>query len=394
MSGQKWITEERGIRYYEHETRMHGKRRDRYYTLRFTVDGKQIEEALGWLSDGWTLTKARIELAKLKEAKRIGNGAVTLRQARNEARKKRTEAEKAEAQERATRIKLDEFWVTTYCHTQGHKKKSTVKKEEDLYTRWLKPRFGEKSLIEIDEEQLEKLKQTMLADGKSPRTIEYTLAIYSQIWHLANRRGIVAGIPPTRNVKLPKFDNRRMRFLSKDEAKTLLQALKTVSSDLYTTALLSLACGLRAGEIHALTWADVDFTNEILLIRDPKSSKNRHAYMSQEVKAVLEDKFHGQHPGELVLPAKTGGQRGQVSKAFDNVVKELGFNEGITDPRQKVVFHTLRHTFASWLVQQGTPLYTVSELMGHSSLAMTQRYAHLAPDGTRISAMRINDILK
>ena len=61
-----------------------------------------------------------------------------------------------------------------------------------------------------------------------------------------------------------------MRFLSREEAKTLLQALKIVSSDLYTTALLSLACGLRAGEIHALIWADVDFSNEILLIRDPK----------------------------------------------------------------------------------------------------------------------------
>ena len=187
MSGRKWITEERGIRYYEHETRMHGKRRDRYYTLRFTVDGKQIEEGLGWLSDGWTLTKARIELAKLKEAKRIGNGAVTLRQARDEARKKRTEAEKAEAQERATKITVDDFWSSTYRLTQGHKKESTIKKEEDLYTRWLKPYFGEKPLIEINEEQLENLKQTMLADGKSPRTIEYALAIFSQIWHQIGR---------------------------------------------------------------------------------------------------------------------------------------------------------------------------------------------------------------
>ena len=392
MSGQKWITEERGIRYYEHPARMHGKRRDRYYTLRFTVDGKQIEEALGWLSDGWTLTKARIELAKLKEAKRVGDGAVTLRQARNEAKKKRTEAEKAEALERAAKITVDDFWLNTYSPAQGHKKESTVKKEENLYIRWLKPRFGEKPLAEVNEDLLEKLKLAMLADGKSPRTIEYTLAIFSQIWHQANRRGIVSGIPPTRNVKLPKFDNRRMRFLSKDEARSLLHALKGVSADLYTTALLSLACGLRAGEIHSLIWADVDFSNEMILIRDPKSSKNRHAYMNQEVKSVLEGRFHGQHPGELVLPSKTGGQRGQVSKAFDKVVRELGFNNGITDPRQKVVFHTLRHTFASWLVQKGTPLYTVATLMGHSTLEMTQRYAHLAPDTTKVAALSISDV--
>ena len=114
--------------------------------------------------------------------------------------------------------------------------------------------------------------------------------------------------------------------------------------------------------------------------------------MNQEVKAVLEGRFHGQHPGELVLPSKTGGQRGQVSKAFDKVVRELGFNNGITDPRQKVVFHTLRHTFASWLVQKGTPLYTVATLMGHSTLEMTQRYAHLAPDTTKVAALSISDV--
>jgi site-specific recombinase XerD len=59
---------------------------------------------------------------------------------------------------------------------------------------------------------------------------------------------------------------------------------------------------------------------------------------------------------------------------------ELGFNAGVTDRRQRVVFHTLRHTFASWLVQNGTDLYTVSKLLGHSDISMTQRYSHLSDD--------------
>jgi integrase len=58
----------------------------------------------------------------------------------------------------------------------------------------------------------------------------------------------------------------------------------------------------------------------------------------------------------------------------------LKFNEGITDKRQKLVFHSLRHTFASWLAMQGTPIYTIAQLMGHKSITMSERYAHLSPD--------------
>jgi len=73
-------------------------------------------------------------------------------------------------------------------------------------------------------------------------------------------------------------------------------------------------------------------------------------------------------------------------EAFTEAVEELGLNEGISDRRQKLVPHSLRHTFASWLVQAGTPLYTVSQLMGHTNIKMTMRYAHLAPDNKRAAA--------
>lgn len=72
-----------------------------------------------------------------------------------------------------------------------------------------------------------------------------------------------------------------------------------------------------------------------------------------------------------------------ISKLFRGVVARLDFNIGITALRQLVCSHTLRHTYASWLVMRGKPLYTVQRLLGHQSSAMTERYSHLAPDYLR-----------
>ena len=71
------------------------------------------------------------------------------------------------------------------------------------------------------------------------------------------------------------------------------------------------------------------------------------------------------------------------------MVDVLGFNKGVEDPRQKVTFHTLRHSFASWLALQGERLLTIRELLGHKSFAMTLRYAHLVPDEKRKATLRL-----
>ena len=64
-------------------------------------------------------------------------------------------------------------------------------------------------------------------------------------------------------------------------------------------------------------------------------------------------------------------------------VNKIGLNDSVDDSRLKVVFHSCRHSFASWLVADGTDLFQVKELMGHKSIAMTARYSHLSPDTLR-----------
>ena len=84
----------------------------------------------------------------------------------------------------------------------------------------------------------------------------------------------------------------------------------------------------------------------------------------------------------------------QAPKVFSRAVRDSGLNDGISDRRHKVVFHTLRHTFASWLIQDGYPIALVSQMLGHSSIQVTMRYAHLAPLQERQAVETINTHIK
>ena len=110
--------------------------------------------------------------------------------------------------------------------------------------------------------------------------------------------------------------------------------------------------------------------------------------MTEGVKAILRERARGK-PMELVFKSSKGGRVMEVSDSYARVVERLGFNEGIKDRRYKVTFHSLRHTFASWLALQGEALLTIKELLGHKVLEMTIRYAHLVPDQKRQAAFRL-----
>jgi site-specific recombinase XerD len=106
--------------------------------------------------------------------------------------------------------------------------------------------------------------------------------------------------------------------------------------------------------------------------------------MTNEVKEIFRNKKRGS-PNDLVFPSRKGTLRNAISKSFMRTVNKLGLNDGVTDNLNKVVFHTLRHTYASILVQDGLSLYQVSKLLGHSTITITERYAHLDPQNYKNS---------
>ncbi|MDR2054741.1 MAG: site-specific integrase [Desulfovibrio sp.] len=401
-----WIkTNFLGVRYREHATRKHGVRPDRCFSIRYKVDGKDREEVAGWASEEMSAEKAFKMLSAIRDNIKKGTGPKSLAGIREENERQAAAVEKEQRAKARDEVTFSEFWEKDYRQmAEATRTPRTMETERGYYKKWIEPILGDIPLWRIDAAKVEAVTLRAHKAGKSAGTICKIIGVVSQVWNRAASRDVVQGECPVRKVKKPRQDNRRVRFLSQDEAKTVLNALILRSVDVHDEALLSLLCGLRAGEIHNLTWGDVDLKNGTIHIRDPKNKRNRHAFITEEVKTMLERRHQGQATTELVFPTYNGKPRLWVSDTFSRTIDELGLNntgeftadgEGnpvpirISDARQRVVFHTLRHTFASWLVQQGTPLYTVAELMGHTTIEMSRRYSHLAPDTLRKAALSL-----
>lgn len=388
----RWIkTKHPGVRYREHETRKNGVGKDRYFTIRYKLGGKDKEESLGWASEGWTAEKAAHVLADLKRAAALGEGPKTLAEKRRISREK--EAEKQVEQEKLAKdsLKFDTFFTDSYLPlARADKKPRSVGREEGLYKKWIKEVIGNFTMKEIAPFHLEKLKKSMMDGGQSPRSIEYALAVVRQIFNTARRLGVYEGEAPTAHVKSPKVDNGRMRFLIREEADALLDALAKKSIDVHDMTLLSLHCGLRFGEIATLTWQDVDLDKGVLTIRDAKAG-SRYAFLTTQVAEILKNR-QKKNPSDFVFSGRKG-KLDRISYTFGRVIDQLGFNKGIDDPRLQICFHSCRHTHASWLIEEGQDLYTVQRLLGHKTNVMTQRYAHLSEDRLKNAIRSLGDAL-
>ncbi len=137
--------------------------------------------------------------------------------------------------------------------------------------------------------------------------------------------------------------------------------------------LLAMNTGLRRGELFGLDWGDVNLPGKMLTVRaeTAKSRKARHVPLNAEALEVLKRvKKHSNGTG-LVFANDKGDRFGSIKKSWAGLLESAGIND--------FRFHDLRHDFASKLVAAGVDLYTVKELLGHASIEMTQRYAHLAP---------------
>lgn len=169
--------------------------------------------------------------------------------------------------------------------------------------------------------------------------------------------------------RLPE-DNVRTRFLSEDEYQRLLKAAKaSYWKKLHVLIKLAVTTGARRGTLMALRWADVNLDDKQAYAERTKNGEPFVLVLQDDVARELKALKGAAQADELVFCGRNPYKPMTLEKAYYNALA----NAGITG----AVFHTLRHTHASWLAKQGAPLLAIADSMGHKSLAMTKRYAHL-----------------
>jgi len=386
----KWIpTKFKGIRYREHLSRMHGRQRDRYFNVRFRVAGASVNEGYGWASEGMSASKAALLVVELKDELRTGKGTGKLSDRRKAKQAEIEKVEQAEILEKQKAITYKQFFYEHYLPTIMGKKTTTLAREKSLHKLWILPVLGSLPITDIRELNILKVKRGMEKKNLAPRTIQYAFTCIQMAISYAIKSGYYSTVNPVialpKNSK-PKFDNRKTRFFSHEDAFNLLEKLELRSKQVHDMTLLSLHCGLRFGEIASLKWGDIDLVHGFITLRDTKSGNDRTVTMTSEVSGLFEGGSGGH--SALVFPCRTGKPQRMLSRTFARTVDELGFNDGVeaNDRKQRLTFHSCRHTCASWLVMAGVPLYTVQKILGHSTIAMTERYAHLAPKEFKAAA--------
>jgi integrase len=306
------------------------------------VNGKQVRR----FKDGWEKQDALDALARFtREGERPGLKSLTFGQA-----------------------------CDRYLAVKGRKKSL---KEDTRIIAHLKAELGSTTpLSEITAPRIAEYKARRLG-AKSCRggllsaaSVNRALALLRHLLRLAHEEwGVIESVP---RIRLEREPQGRIRWLEPDEEARLLDACrKSRSRYLLPAVTVSLETGMRQGELLGLTWERVDFSRGVIRLEVTKSGKRREIPMRQAVYDALRG-----------LPEPHEGR--VSSTTLKTAWEEAVLRAKLTDFRG----HDMRHSFASWFIMRGGTVQALRELLGHATLAMTMRYAHLAPGHLRAEMLR------
>ena len=210
-----------------------------------------------------------------------------------------------------------------------------------------------------------------LAKTKAPKTINLILDFAKGVFGFAKKE---YGIENKAIDEVKRFKtNNRERFLSLDEIGFLKENIKNDEA-LKIFVALALSTGARLMGIMSILKKDINLDKGEVIINDFKNSSKYIGFLDKETRALIKKRLEDIGDDDRVV---IKGRR-LIEEGLRPILNRL-FNEGVSDRKQKVVIHTLRHTFASHLAIKGVPIQIIQKLLNHKDIKMTMRYAHLMP---------------
>ena len=357
-------------------TRILSEGKETTYHITYRIEGKFYKKKLGSNLEGWTVNKASKE-----RAKRIGEGKAPI--------------SKIEQLKTFDDIAQDYFISITH--------KSDYKNTVGRYNNHIKPTLGDIEIrtITVSMIQTLKLKLSKIISNKTGKTlssksINDRIDLINTIYNYYNKINYTNPIqsPATHNlVERYTCDNTRLRFLSKDEYNQLLDAIKNRNANtikknvlqyrtdemlLYVKLLAT--TGMRTYSALTLRAKDFDFTAGTIQVKNHKANRIYTSFIHPSIKEELQQICENLNPEYYIFGKKNEPyHRSTINKRLLPIMNKL-FNQNVTDRKEKVVVHSLRHTCGSWLAQKGVSLYVICKLLDHKDVSMTQQYAKFLPE--------------
>lgn len=330
-----------------------------------------------WMVDTWVVLPTG-ERIRVRQAAPVNNKRAALEFERQLVEETLARARQPKSERRCTTFRefAEKSFLEVYAKVNN--KPSEIASKTMILRQHLIPAFGGRSLHTLSQRDFEEYKAGKLAEGCAPKTINNHVAVLSRLLRVAEDWGLLERAP---RVKLLRVPDPEFDFFDFAETDRLIAA---TDPEWRVAILFSLRTGLRQGELRALRWEDVDLVAKKVNVRraawndkigTPKGGRSREVPLSEEVVRALRGARHLK--GDLVF-SEVGGEmwtRNQMKWPLWRACKRAGL--------RPVRWHVMRHTFASHLVMRGHPLKAVQELLGHSDIRTTMRYAHLAPAATR-----------
>lgn len=336
---------------------------DKAYYVRYRVNGKRYDTKIGLHSEGIReafCNKKRLEL---------------IDEARNGAQKPKD-------------IGFDDL-AQMY-----HRTKTTIVTYNEMVKRYdfkIKPFFKNIALDKITEDFIYKFQRELIdtkinKEGKkmAAATVNYYMTQVSSLLKYAVRMQYLS-FSPASNIKQLKENNSRERYLTIIELKELVEAVED-DDDLLMFVELSMSTGGRMTSLMSVMKKDINMANKTVSIADEKGKERYTAFLNSRTVKLLERKLPSLGINDRIYDSNIRRMQRKMKKILDQL-----FNVGLEadDAKNRVVLHSLRHSFASHLAINGTSIYQIKELLNHKDIAQTMRYAKLSPESGRISVESI-----